>query len=73
VAVHRLQRSRRNWPLPTNPWYNTYISPFQANIGPTLKSCASPGLYFQVSNDQDISAAMIALFNAAVKSSHLSK
>jgi Flp pilus assembly protein TadG len=60
-------------PLPTNPWYNTYISPFQPNIGPTLQSCASPGLYFQVSTDQDISAAMIALFNAAVKTAYLSK
>ncbi len=60
-------------PLPTNPWYNTHISPFQPNIGPTLMSCASPGLYFQVSTDQDISAAMIALFNAAVKTAYLSK
>jgi hypothetical protein len=30
-------------PLPTNSWYKTYISPFQAEIGPTLQSCASPG------------------------------
>jgi Flp pilus assembly protein TadG len=60
-------------PLPTNAWYNTYISPFQANIGPTLQSCASPGLYFQVSTDQDISAAMIALFDQAVKTAYLSK
>jgi Flp pilus assembly protein TadG len=30
-------------PLPTNSWYNSYIKPFQAQIGPTLQSCASPG------------------------------
>jgi Flp pilus assembly protein TadG len=60
-------------PLPTNAWYNTYIAPFQPNIGPNLQSCASPGLYFQVSTDQDISAAMIALFNAAVRTAHLTK
>jgi Flp pilus assembly protein TadG len=60
-------------PLPTNSWYNTYIKPFQSNIGPTLQSCASPGLYFQVSTDQDISAAMIALFNTAVATAHLTK
>jgi hypothetical protein len=60
-------------PLPTNDWYNTHIAPFQPNIGPNLQSCASPGLYFQVSTDQDISAAMIALFNAAVQTAHLTK
>jgi Flp pilus assembly protein TadG len=60
-------------PLPTNAWYNTYIAPFQPNIGPNLQSCASPGLYFQVSTDQDISAAMIALFNEAVQTAHLTK
>lgn len=37
------------YPLPTNPWYNTYIAtyiaPFQSRIGPTMQSCASPGLF----------------------------
>jgi Flp pilus assembly protein TadG len=60
-------------PLPTNAWYNSYIAPFQANIGPTLQSCASPGLYFQVSTNQDISSAMLALFNTAVATAHLTK
>jgi Flp pilus assembly protein TadG len=60
-------------PLPTNSWYNTYISPFQANIGSTLESCASPGLYFQVQTGGDISAAMADLFQLAVQSAYLSK
>jgi Flp pilus assembly protein TadG len=60
-------------PLPTNSWYNTYIAPFQPNIGTNLQSCASPGLYFQVSTDQDISAALISLFNTAVATAHLSQ
>jgi hypothetical protein len=60
-------------PLPTNAWYNSYVAPFQPNIGPTLQSCASPGLYFQVSVDQDISAAMVALFNSAVATARLTK
>jgi Flp pilus assembly protein TadG len=60
-------------PLPTNSWYNTYIAPFQPNIGSNLQSCASPGLYFQVSTDQDISSAMIALFDQAVKTAYLAK
>ena len=60
-------------PLPTNAWYNSYIAPFQPNIGSTLESCASPGLYFQVSTDQDISSALISLFNTAVATAHLSQ
>jgi Flp pilus assembly protein TadG len=60
-------------PLPTNPWYMSHISSFQPNIGPNLQSCASPGLYFKVTTDGDISAAMIALFDAAVKSAYLSR
>jgi Flp pilus assembly protein TadG len=60
-------------PLPTNAWYNSYIAPFQANIGPTLQSCASPGLYFQVSTNQDISGALAQLFNIAVATAHLTR
>jgi Flp pilus assembly protein TadG len=60
-------------PLPTNAWYNTYISPFQPNIGPNLQSCASPGLFFQVSTNDDISAAMVALFDTAIATAHLTK
>jgi hypothetical protein len=43
-----------------------YIAPFQPNIGPNLQSCASPGLYFSVTTDQDISAALVNLFKTAV-------
>jgi hypothetical protein len=57
-------------PLPTNAWY-TYISSFQRNIGTNLRNCASPGLYLQVSVEQDISAAIIALFDLAVTTAHL--
>jgi Flp pilus assembly protein TadG len=60
-------------PLPTNSWYNSYIAPFQPNIGATLESCASPGLYFQVSTNQDISSALVQLFNIAVLTAHLTK
>ena len=58
-------------PLPTNSWYNSYIKPFQPNIGSNLQSCASPGLHFQVSTDQDISGALAQLFNIAVETAHL--
>jgi Flp pilus assembly protein TadG len=60
-------------PLPTNSWYNQYISPFQANIGPTLQSCASPGLYSKVQTGGDISAALATLFQYAVQSAYLSQ
>jgi len=61
--------------LPTNAWYMSYIDPF--NVGPygpspnseiaqNMQSCASPGLYFEVSPTQGISAAMNALFQKAI-------
>jgi Flp pilus assembly protein TadG len=58
-------------PLPTNAWYNTYISSFQPQIAGNMQKCASPGLYFQVSTDQDISAAMNALFQQAIATARL--
>jgi hypothetical protein len=60
------------YPLTTNSWYNTYIGPFQSQIGPTLQSCASPGLYSAVTTGGDISAAMTALFTSAVQSAYIS-
>jgi Flp pilus assembly protein TadG len=60
-------------PLPTNSWYNTYIAPFQPQIAGNMKGCASPGLFFQVSTDQDISAAMAALFQQVVATAHLTQ
>ena len=60
------------YPLPTNSWYNTYISPFQAQISSNMQSCASPGLFFAVDTGGDISAAMTALFTSAVQSAYIS-
>jgi len=58
-------------PLTTNSWYNTYIAPFQSQIAGNMQSCASPGLYYQVTTDGDITAAMQGLFQAAVTTAHL--
>ena len=55
------------FPLPTNPWYNQWIAPFQSQIGPNLQTCASPGLYFEVSPTQGISDAMNALFLKVIR------
>lgn len=60
-------------PLPTNSWYNTWISPFQSSIGTNMQSCASPGLYFEVSPTQGIAEALNALFAKAVASSRLTQ
>jgi Flp pilus assembly protein TadG len=68
--------------LPTNAWYNTWVAPF--NLGPygpslnseialDMASCASPGLYFEVSPTQGISQAMNALFQKAVADARISQ
>jgi Flp pilus assembly protein TadG len=60
-------------PLPTNSWYTAHVSKYQPSIATTLQSCATPGLYTKVTTDQDISAALSALFVLAVNSVFLSK
>lgn len=62
-------------PLPTNGWYNSYISQFN-NPGPStgqiaanLQSCASPGLFYDVQSGGDITAALNALFQLVVATS----
>jgi Flp pilus assembly protein TadG len=60
-------------PLPTNAFYNQYVAPFVNNIGPTMQSCASPGLYFEVSPTQGIADAMNALFHKAVDQARLTQ
>lgn len=60
-------------PLPTNSWYNTWIKPWQSEIGPKMQACASPDLYFEVSPTQGISDAMNALFKKAMAQAHLTK
>ncbi|MGY8637765.1 pilus assembly protein [Bradyrhizobium sp. 14AA] len=67
--------------LPTNSWYMSWIDPFnQPPFGPSpnseiaqkMQSCASPGLYFEVSPTQGISDAMNALFKKAVADARIS-
>jgi hypothetical protein len=67
--------------LPTNSWYMSWIDPFnQGPWGPSpnsviaqnMQSCASTGLYFEVSPTQGISAAMNALFAKLVADARIS-
>jgi Flp pilus assembly protein TadG len=60
-------------PLPTNSWYNQWISPFQTQIATNMQNCASSGLYFAITTDGDISAAMQALFEQAVATARLTQ
>ena len=66
-------------PLPTNPWYVNFnglgagVSSFQPKIAAQLQSCASQGLYYEVTTDGDISSALSSLFQIAVATAHLSK
>jgi Flp pilus assembly protein TadG len=67
--------------LPTNNWYVTWISPFNtgpygpspnSQIAQNMQTCASPGLYFEVSPTQGISQAMTKLFQKAVADARIS-
>ena len=67
--------------LPTNTWYMNWINPFNAGpygpspnseIAKNMQSCASTGLYFEVSPTEGISDAMNALFKKAVADARLS-
>ncbi len=60
-------------PLPTNAWYNQWISPFQSSISSNMQSCASPGLYKMVTTNDDIAAAMETLFQIAISSARLAQ
>jgi Flp pilus assembly protein TadG len=60
-------------PLPTNTWYNDWVAPFQSSLASNMESCASPGLYFEITTDGDITAAMAQLFQLAIASSRLSQ
>jgi Flp pilus assembly protein TadG len=60
-------------PLPTNAWYNTWISPWQPQIAVNLQSCASTGLYFSITTNGDITTAMQALFEQAVATARLTQ
>ncbi|KIZ36586.1 MULTISPECIES: Tad domain-containing protein [Rhodopseudomonas] len=68
--------------LPTNDWYKEWIAPFNkgpfgpspnSEIANNMRACSSDGLYFEVSQDEDISAAMNALFQKAVANARISR
>ena len=63
------------YPLTSNSWYNNTVAPFISQVATNLQNCASaPNLYFEVSTDGDITAAMKQLFiNAVATAPHLTQ
>lgn len=61
------------YPLPTNTFYNTNISPFQSQIATDAQNCASQGLFFQVDTGGNISDALQTLFLRAVSTARLTQ
>jgi Flp pilus assembly protein TadG len=49
-----------------------YLTPTD-KISPALISCASSGLFYKVTTDSDVSAALTALFQKAVSTAHLTQ
>lgn len=49
-------------PIESNDWYKTWIKPFRSEIPTAMQTCASEGLFFEVSPSEGIEEAMNALF-----------
>jgi Flp pilus assembly protein TadG len=60
-------------PLTTNSWYNSYVAPYQSTLASNMQTCASPGLYFGITTDDDITSAMQTLFQLAISTARLSQ
>lgn len=59
-------------PLPTNAFYTTNVEPWADQINPQMQSCASPGLFFEVSPSEGIAEALKALFVKVVTNARVS-
>ena len=60
-------------PLPTNSFYTSWVQPWEAEINPNALACASPGLFFEVSPTQDLSATMKSVFQSVVANARLTQ
>lgn len=57
--------------IPSNSWYNTWISPFQSKIGTSMKTCASDKYYAEVPPTGDVSTVLTQLFTSVVSETHI--
>jgi Flp pilus assembly protein TadG len=58
-------------PLPTDSFYNDNVQPWADQINPNIQACASPGLFFEVAPNEDMSQAMNKLFLTVVTKARL--
>ncbi|MCI4661325.1 MAG: pilus assembly protein TadG-related protein [Neomegalonema sp.] len=54
------------FPLYENNFYNVHVKPFENEIMPALKECASEGLFFEAEHAEDIDAAMQDILERAL-------
>ncbi len=57
--------------LTGDAWSQTNVAPNLYKVEPALQACASDGLYYKVTTDDDISAALNQLFQKVVATAHL--
>jgi Flp pilus assembly protein TadG len=57
----------------SDSWTNSNVTPYIPSISPAMQSCASPGLFFEVTPTQGISQAMNALFQKVVSTAHITQ
>ena len=60
-------------PLPTNSFYVANVEPSSRRSRLTHKNCASPGLYFEVNTNGDITTALATLFQKAISTARLTQ
>lgn len=65
------------WESASDSWSITNVrTPYldaPDKISPPLVACASPGLYYKVTTDGDVSGALASLFQKAVQAAHLTR
>lgn len=54
-------------------WSQSNVVPYLNQVEPALQACASPGLLYKVTTDDDISEALNRLFLAAVTNAHITQ
>ncbi|RYD20113.1 MAG: hypothetical protein EOP89_14760 [Lysobacteraceae bacterium] len=52
-------------------WSQSNVVPYLYQVEPALTDCASPGLMYKVTTDDDISAALNKLFMASITNAHI--
>lgn len=57
----------------SDTWSKNNVLPNLYKVEPALQACASSGLYYKVTTDQDIAAALNNLFDRAVQSARLTQ